>query len=150
MIRTVSTIDARIQACTATTGRVEIVVVTIGSTRATMQLSGAVDHVTVGLVAAALRDQLAQGHRFVRLDLSRLTLLDRAGLRVLVDAHNEYLYASGALVLTGVDHCVMPLLRLTHLDEALFIAGSPGGPEPVTVGATPSRSLSLVPALLHG
>src|ERR1700712_3742321 len=106
----------------ATMGALEIVAVAIDPTQATVQLEGELDVATADLVTAALGEQLAQGHRFVRLDLSRLIFLDCAGLRVLVEAHNGFLYANGALVLTGVDQHVTRLLRLTHLDEALFIA----------------------------
>lgn len=109
----------------------EIVAVPIGATQATVRLRGEVDLVTGSLVTVALREQLALGRRFVRLDLSRLTFLDCVGLRVLVEAHNEFLYASGTLVLTGVGNRVARILSLTHLDEALFVADGPGEPRRV-------------------
>jgi anti-sigma B factor antagonist len=116
---------------TATSGPLEIVAVPIASTQATVQLQGEVDLATAGLVATALTEQLAQGHRFVRLDLSRLTVLDCSGLRVLVLAHNQFLAANGTLVLTGVGARVARLLSITHLDEALLVADGPGEPRRV-------------------
>ena len=122
----------------AAAGLLEIVAVAVEPAQATVQLQGEVDVTTAGLVTAALDEQLAQGHRFVRLDLSRLTFLDCCGLRALVLAHNEFLHASGTLVLTGVGHRVARLLAITHLDEALFVADGPGEPRHV-------RHLTSVP-----
>ena len=123
---------------TATSGSLEIVAVPVEPTQATVQLEGEVDSASAGLVGVALREQLEQGHRFLRLDLSRLTFLDCAGLRVLVIAHNEFLYAGGTLVLTGVGPRVARLLSITGLDEALFVADGPGDPHRV-------RHLASVP-----
>ncbi len=123
---------------TAPTQALDIVAVAVEPTQATVQPDGEIDFTNAGLVAAALREQLALGHRFVRLDLSRLTFLDCAGLRVIVEAHNEFLYASGTLVLTGVGARVARLLRLTDLDKALYVADEPSQPPRV-------RHLSSVP-----
>jgi anti-anti-sigma factor len=127
---------------TAITASMEIVVVTIAPTQATVQLQGDLDYATAGLVADALHEQLIAGHRFVRLDLSRLTFLDCAGLHVLVLAHNQFLSANGTLVLTGIGRRVARLLSITHLDEALFVADGPGEPRRV------QRHLTSVPTVV--
>jgi anti-anti-sigma factor len=79
----------------------------------------------VGDVAAArlsnvLAHQRATGCHFVRLDLSELSMLDRAGFDVLVEAHHQFLAAGGALVMTGVAPRIARLLQLTGLDRTLF------------------------------
>lgn len=112
----------------ATTGTLEIVAVPIEPTQATVQLQGVVDFATAVFVTQTLDEQLEQGHRFVRLDLSRLTFLDCAGLGALVSAHFRFLSTGGALVLTGVGGRAARLLQLTHLDQALLIADGPGEP----------------------
>lgn len=93
-----------------------------GSTQSTVQVDGDVDLANAHLVAAALNAQLSEGFRFVTLDVSRVTFLDCAGLRVLVVAHNRFLAGSGALVLTGIGSRLARLLRITHLDKTLFVA----------------------------
>jgi anti-anti-sigma factor len=80
---------------------------------------------TAGLLAPALHDELQQGHRFIRLDLSRLSFMDCAGLRVLVSAHRQFLAARGTLVLTGLSPQLTRLLSCTHLEEELFVADGP-------------------------
>jgi anti-anti-sigma factor len=97
------------------------------------------DSATVGLLAAALEEELRRAHRFVRLDLSRLTFMDGAGLEVLAQAHNQFLAARGTVVLTGLSRQVTRLLAITRLDEALFVADGP-------LRARPTRHLSAVPA----
>jgi anti-anti-sigma regulatory factor len=53
-------------------------------------------------LALVLRQQRTTGCQFVRLDLSELSMLDRAGFDVLVEAHHQFVAAGGALVVTGV------------------------------------------------
>lgn len=121
----------RIEVATATgTGAetFELSAVHVDATQATVGVRGEMDLSTADLAAGVLDNQLACGYRFVRLDLSRLTFLDCAGLRVLVHTHNRFLAAGGTMVLTGVGPGVARLLRITGLDEALLIADGPSGP----------------------
>lgn len=101
-----------------------------GPDRATIELQGEMDLATTDLVIAVLDHALALGRRYVCLDLSRLTFMDCAALRLVVDAHNRFLGAGGALVLTGVGPRVARLLSITHLDEALFVTDTPARSRP--------------------
>jgi anti-anti-sigma factor len=103
----------------------EIVAVTVDETQSTLQVEGELDLATAGLLAATLDDELRQGHRFVRLDLSRLSFMDCAGLRVLTRAHTYFLAARGTVVLTGLRPPITRLLTITGLDMALFVADGP-------------------------
>ena len=47
-------------------------------------------------------------------------MLDCAGLDVLVEAHNQFLAAGGALIMTGVGGRIARLLEITALDRTLF------------------------------
>ena len=120
-----------IDVTTADTGAFEVTAVHTGALRATVQLQGEMDLYTAELLTAVLDSQLAKGRQFVHLDLSRLTFVDCAGLRVLVLANNAFLAHRGKLVLTGVTARIARLLRITHLDEALRVAEGPGEPCPV-------------------
>jgi anti-anti-sigma factor len=82
------------------------------------------------LLTAVLDNQVGHGHRFMRLDVSRLSFLDCSGLGRIVHAHNLCLAARGTLVLTGVTPRIARLLAITHLDEALLIADGPLSPPP--------------------
>ena len=112
----------QVSAAAAPPDLLRIVAVPIEPTQAIVQVAGELDCATAGQLTSALDAQLALGHRFMRLDLSSLTFLDCAGLRALVRAHNKFLHAGGTFVLTGVGHRVARLLRITRLDEALFVA----------------------------
>jgi anti-sigma B factor antagonist len=121
-------IRPRIVVSNADTRELEIVAVRIGTTQSTVQIQGEVDLATAELLATTLDNELGSGHRFVRLDLSRVQFIDCAGLRVLADAHNRFLAARGTLVLTGLSPRLARLLDITHLDQALFVADGPGQP----------------------
>jgi anti-sigma B factor antagonist len=81
-------------------------------------------------LATVLQQQRASGCRFVRLDLSEVSMLDHAGFDVLVDAHHRFLAAGGTLVLTGVGGRIARLLELTGLDRTLFTIARAGDPPP--------------------
>jgi anti-anti-sigma factor len=88
-----------------------------GQVSATGRLVG--DAAATGL-SAVLEHELAIGCHFVRLDLSELSMLDRAGFDVLVEAHHQFLAVGGALIMTGVGPRIARLLQLTGLDRTLF------------------------------
>jgi anti-sigma B factor antagonist len=116
--------DAAQVAVTADTGAFQVTATARDATRAEAKARGEMDLATAEVLAAVLHSQLDCGRRFVRLDLSELTFLDCAGLGALVDVRNNFLAARGTLTLTGVGAHVARLLRITHLDEALFIDNS--------------------------
>jgi anti-anti-sigma factor len=92
-------------------------------------------------LAAVLRDERANGCHVVRLDLSELSMLDRVGLDVVVDAHRRLLEASGALVLTGVPPRIARLLQLIGLDRTLFVSAR-SDDVPTAAALPPSTDLT--------
>jgi anti-anti-sigma factor len=120
-------------------GWLEVRVLATDATRAAAELHGEMDLAAADLLAKVLDNQLAAGRRFVRLDLSRLEFLDGAGLDVLINAHDRLLAARGMLTLTGLAPRIARLLRITHLDQALYVADRPGQP------SRPRRRSALPP-----
>jgi anti-anti-sigma factor len=106
-------------------------------------VKGELDLATADILTGALEHELTVGHRFVRLDLSRLTFTDCAGLRALLAAHNRFLAARGTIVVTGLRRQVIRLLAITHLDEALFVADGVARPDR-------ARHLGIVPTSRGG
>jgi anti-anti-sigma factor len=106
-------------------GRLEVRTLRDDGDRTTLSLGGELDLSSGELLAAVLSNHLAMGDRWMRLDMSRVTFLDCAGLRTLVYAHNQFLGSGGSLVLTGVGPRIVRLLRLSHLDEALRVETAP-------------------------
>ena len=91
--------------------------------RALVKVTGEVDVSTAAALWAVLQSHLASGRRFVRLDLSGVTLLDATALSGITRAHHDLLRRRGTLVITGVRSLVARVLRITGLDEQLFIGG---------------------------
>lgn len=127
----------------AEAGVLQVTAVQTDSARATVQLHGEVDLANAELVTAVLDNQLALGHRYLRLDLSGVSFLDCTGLSALVHAHNQFLAARGTLVLAGVGARIARILSLTHLDEALFMTDGLDDPRPTR------RRSHLNPSLHH-
>ena len=103
----------------------DVTTVSADATGAIIQVRGDLDVAHLQLLTAVLDQHLQLGHRFVRLDLSQLEILDGSGLRAIVAAHNQFLAARGNLILTNLGPMVVRLLSLTELDQALLIAGGP-------------------------
>jgi hypothetical protein len=59
----------------------------------------------------------------LRLDVSEVTFLDAASLGGITRFHHRALDHRGTLVLTGARPPVTRMLRLTGLDEVLFVGG---------------------------
>ena len=91
--------------------------------RAYVKASGDIDLSTGPLLWAVLDGHVTMGRRFLRLDLSGVTFLDATALSGVARVHRETLARRGTLVLTGVRTPMAKLLRLTGLDEVLFIGG---------------------------
>ena len=111
----------------------QVLAVTVDATQSTVQVEGELDMATARLLELVLDDELQQGRRFVRLDLSRLSFMDCSGVRALVRAHHRFLASRGTVVLTGVGPAVTRLLDITGLTDALFVADS------ASVAARPRR-----------
>jgi anti-anti-sigma factor len=94
--------------------------------RALVKVGGDLDISTVAPLCAVLDGHLAAGRRFLRLDLSEVTFLDAAALGGITRVHHEALQSRGTLVITGARPPVTRMLRLTRLDEVLFVGGPRG------------------------
>ncbi|MCW2594268.1 MAG: anti-sigma factor antagonist (spoIIAA-2)/anti sigma b factor antagonist RsbV [Jatrophihabitans sp.] len=95
-------------------------------TRASIKVVGELDLATAPPLWAVLRGHLAAGRRFARLDVSGVTFLDATTLTGIARAHEDFLASRGTLVITGVRAPVARALRLTGLDETLFVGGPRG------------------------
>jgi len=94
------------------------------STPAVVRASGEVDLDTAAALHRALAEAL-RAHREVVLDLSQVTFMDCAGLRALVAARNQADRQGRRLVLRGVGHRVVRLLKLTGLNRRLMSQPAP-------------------------
>lgn len=92
-------------------------------TNALVKVNGELDLSTAAPLWAVLDSHLAAGRRFLRLDLSGVTFLDATALTGITRAHKELLARRGTLVVTGVRSLVGRVLRMTGLDEVLFVGG---------------------------
>jgi anti-sigma B factor antagonist len=95
-------------------------------TRASVTVGGELDVTTAAPLWAVLQGHLAAGRRFVRLDLSGVTFIDATALTGITRAHEEFLAGRGTLVISGVRPPVARVLRMTALDEILFVDGPRG------------------------
>jgi anti-anti-sigma regulatory factor len=89
-----------------------------------------------------LDGHLDAGRRFLRLDLSEVTFLDAASLGGIIRVHHRALERRGTLVITGARPPVARLLRLTSLDEVLFVGGPRADDDldsPIPLGDTEQR-----------
>ncbi len=94
--------------------------------RADIKVTGELDAATAAPLWAVLQSHLAAGRRFLRLDLSGVTFLDATVLSGITRAHQDLLQCRGTLVITGVRALVAKVLRMTGLDEVLFVGGPRG------------------------
>jgi anti-sigma B factor antagonist len=90
---------------------------------ALVKVLGELDLSTAAPLWAVLESHLAAGRRFLRLDLSGVTFLDATALTGIVRVHRELLTRRGTLVVTGVRALVGRVLRMTGMDEVLFVGG---------------------------
>jgi anti-anti-sigma factor len=91
--------------------------------RASIKVSGELDIATVAPLWVALDAHLSAGRRYLRLDLSEVTFLDASTLGAIAHFHHRALDRRGTLVLTGARPPVTRMLRLTGLDDVLFVGG---------------------------
>ncbi len=103
--------------------RISVDTVRFDTLRALIKVRGEIDRTTAAALWAVLQGHLAAGRRFLRLDLSGVTVLDASALHGLTHAHQQVLGNRGTLVITGVRSLVARVLRVTGLDQQLFIGG---------------------------
>lgn len=108
-------------ASTPTTMSVETV--RFDETSALVRVTGELDLGTSAPLWAVLDCHTLAGRRFLRLDMSGVTFLDATALSGIVAVHEQLLAARGTLVITGVRRLVGKVLRVTGLDDVLFVGG---------------------------
>ena len=116
--------------------RVAVETVRFDRLRALVKVTGELDLATAAPLWAVLQGHVAAGRRFLRLDMSGVTFLDATALSGITRAHQDLLVRRGTLVITGVRVLVSRVLRLTGLDEVLFIGGPRSDddlPDPLTL-----------------
>lgn len=131
----------------------ELTVVDLDPLRAVICAVGEFDLAARDDLAEALQQQEAERRRIVHLDVSQVTFLDCSCLRVIAASHRRFLKIHGLLVLTGVDGTVARILKITGLDDRLFIV--PADQDPfgsvlmarATHPRVPQQRLASVPSL---
>lgn len=123
----------------------------LGELRAHVRVAGDVDVATGAPLWAVLHGHLAAGRRFLRLDMSGVGFLDASALNGITQVHHAALAQRGTLVLTGVTGPVARLLRLTGLDDVLFVSGMRGdddvpSPAPTSAGTDGASAPEVWPA----
>lgn len=113
--------------------------------RALVKVTGELDLSTAAPLWAVLESHVASGRRFLRLDMSGVTFLDATALSGITRAHQDLLRRRGTLVITGVRSLVDRVLRMTGLDQILFISGPRSDddlPIPLSLSAALARRRS--------
>ncbi|WP_375484382.1 STAS domain-containing protein [uncultured Jatrophihabitans sp.] len=87
--------------------------------QATLQVCGEMDAMSAPLLPTVVTRALPSGVGSVRLDLSRLSFCDAAGLRAVVEIHDQLGVRRVPLVLVGLRPKTRQLLAITGLDELL-------------------------------
>ena len=108
--------------------------------RALIKVTGELDLRTAAPLWAVLQGHVNSGRRFLRLDVSGVTFLDATALTGITSVHRDLLGRRGTLVITGVRTLVSRVLRVTGLDEVLFVSGPRADddlPIPFAVGSSP-------------
>lgn len=108
---------------TAEATSMHVETVDLDATSALVRVGGELDLATSAPLWAVLDSHLRAGRRFIRLDMSGVTFLDATALSGIVSVHERLLAARGTLVVNGVRSLVARVLRMTGLDEVLFVGG---------------------------
>ncbi|MEO6884894.1 MAG: STAS domain-containing protein [Jatrophihabitantaceae bacterium] len=99
----------------------DIVTVQSDSTRATLRARGTLDSANAPLLAEVLAGHVRSRRRFLRLDVSELSITDTDAVSVIVQAHQALLAVRGTLILTGVSDPVGTMLAGAGVDRQLFL-----------------------------
>ena len=84
-----------------------------------MQVCGEMDAISAPLLSTVAIRSVESGVSSIRLDLSRLTFCDAAGLRAVVEIHEQLCGRHGVLTLAGLRPKTRQLLAITGMDEVL-------------------------------
>jgi serine/threonine-protein kinase RsbW len=89
-----------------------------------LPISGRVDAVTAPQLTRTVHEQIAQGARFVLLDLHEVTFLSSSGLRALLLIRKELMTLGGELRLAGLQPQVLEVFALTGFTQVFAIHSS--------------------------
>ena len=90
-----------------------------------LRVSGEVDLGSAGALRAAVEDLLARPGGLTVLDLSEVTFLDSAGLKVLDDMQQQAGEADGTVALVCPEPRILRLLEITGLSDRFPIHATP-------------------------
>jgi anti-anti-sigma factor len=85
------------------------------------RVSGEMDYATEPVITPQFKELIAQGGRFIVLDLSGVSFCDSAGLNVLIGGWKQAEVSGVVLVLAGVPEWLRRILRMTGLDQVLRV-----------------------------
>ncbi|MDF2741707.1 MAG: anti-sigma factor antagonist [Actinomycetia bacterium] len=94
--------------------------------RATIHIGGEIDLATCPYLQAVVVDLVDRGCHQLIVDLERVSFLDCAGIRVLVDARRRVQEHGGSVRLVRPRPLVRRVLALTRMTEVFPIDTSPG------------------------
>ncbi len=93
--------------------------------RVVVEISGPLDATSAGQLRHRLTDLVdGQGNRHVVLDLRGMTLVDSAGLSVLIHAHKRIQMNAGQLVFSGASPEVLRVFEAAGLDKVFCLTPS--------------------------
>jgi anti-sigma B factor antagonist len=80
-------------------------------------LDGGLDHTTSKEFLARMDALLAEGVKYVVLDLSKLSYASSLGLAALMRAHRHFAAAGGRIAFANLHSATAKILRVTRLDQ---------------------------------
>ncbi len=108
------------------------IAVEAGPSGPVVKLSGECDLTTVGQLRQALGAQIADGARYLTIDLSALRFADSASFRALLEVHRTLQDAGGAVELLDPQPAVAQAIGLLGIDQLLAVRAKGGsGDHPV-------------------
>jgi anti-anti-sigma factor len=91
-----------------------------------LEIEGRLDGYWADHLAQSFEDAIRDGARSLRVNLSRVSYLSSAGIRVLVRAHKQLSVIQGSFSVSAPSEAVRSLLQLTGLMDLLIPAVAPG------------------------
>src|SRR5262245_8381066 len=91
-----------------------------------LEVEGRLDGYWADHLSQSLDDVVREGTRNLRLNLSGVTYLSSAGIRVLVRAHKQLSAIQGSFSVSALSEAVRSILELTGLMDFLIPAVAPG------------------------
>jgi anti-anti-sigma factor len=87
-------------------------------------LDGGLDHTTTKEFVARMDALLAEGVKYVVLDLSKLSYASSLGLAALMRAHRHFAAAGGRIAFADLHSATAKILRVARLDQVFDLFGT--------------------------